>query len=188
MEPENQKVQSVFNNRQQTTRSISQICLDSSQQDGADGNVSHLLCANSTFGHSTMDGKLQVLKIKDNEISEHHFVETTAGVSCAKIFQFKNEPTGNPQDFIVLGYEDGQLHVYDYQRWQSKNYKKLVFNISSQSETCCEERFCESKFAHSDTVTAIEILKFGDLAQPSQFLTASQDGSIKIWKFVQNGD
>lgn len=55
------------------------------------------------------------------EMTEAHFIETSWGVSCSKFFSFSGvDPVTNEsmlQDFIVLGYEDGSIHVYDYTRY-----------------------------------------------------------------------
>jgi WD40 repeat protein len=133
-----------------------------------------------------MDGKLQILEFDPNtmSISEKHFVETTNGVSCAKFFKFKNESIGVAQEFIVLGYEDGQVHAYDLTKFGNSNYQKLVFSVQNHAEPTGEERFCDSRTPHSETVSAIEILNFGNLTVPRIFLTASHDGTLIIWKFV----
>lgn len=82
---ESQSRQVVFSNRLKVTRSITPfdpVCYQSES-----GSI-YLLCANSTYGHNIMDGKLQILKFDSQtmNISEKHFIETTAGVSCAKFF------------------------------------------------------------------------------------------------------
>jgi WD40 repeat protein len=86
---------------------------------------------------------------------------------------------------MVLGYEDGQVHVYDYSRFRTENYKKLVFNVkgrAAQDENGgAEERFCDSKIIHGDSVVAIE-MKPGNGSR--QLFTASRDGSLVIWEFA----
>lgn len=181
MEPQNQMV--TFSNRLKVARSISAI--ESASYQSEQGS-NYLLCAASTFGHSVMDGKLQILEFDPNamSISEKHFVETTTGVSCAKFFKFKNEAVGVAQEFIVLGYEDGQIHVYDLTKFGNTNYQKLVFSVSNHADQCGEERFCDSRTPHSEPVSAIEILNFGNVTDPRNFLTASHDGTLIIWKFL----
>lgn len=79
-------------------------------------------------------------------IDEKHFVETTWGSTAAELFTFQDE-----QEFIVLGQEDGSIHVYDYTRFKTSNYKKLIFNVKNSSELDQSiERFCESNYEHSD--------------------------------------
>ncbi len=57
---------------------------------------------------------------------EAHFVETPAGVSDAKHF------VSEGRDFIILGLEDGSLHVYDLTKGFGKSYK-LPQNLSTKS-------------------------------------------------------
>ena len=54
-------------------------------------------------------------------------METSAGVSCVEFFSFQSQE--QRQEFIVIGYEDGQMHVYDLTKNHNQSHKKLVFNI-----------------------------------------------------------
>lgn len=90
------------------------------------------------------------------------------------------------QEFIVLGYEDGSLHVYDYTRYNTQCFKKLIFTLSNHGNhgeeplDTVEERFCDTKYKHSGPIVDIQI----NPVDPCTFLTASQDGSVVIWRFV----
>lgn len=57
---------------------------------------------------------------------EAHFVETLAGVNDAKHY------TSEGRDYIVLGLEDGSLHVYDLTKGFGKSYK-IPINVTSKS-------------------------------------------------------
>ena len=80
-----------------------------------------------------MDGKLKVLNLSpsDNKITfdESHFIETSWGVTSNAFFQFPDAEGNLSQEYVVLGYEDGSIHAYDYSRYCKDNYKKLVFNV-----------------------------------------------------------
>lgn len=138
------------------------------------------------YGASLMDGKFKVLRLKESVFEEVHFMETTHGVSAIEFFQFNNG--GTAQEFVVLGMENGSVHVYDYTKNKSSNYSKLIFNVkqnanSATSPQCLDasyERFCESKFTQQGSITAIE----RNPGNPAQFLCTSKDGSFTVWKFA----
>jgi len=46
----------------------------------------------------------------------------------------------------VLGYEDGSVHVYDYSKYKTQNYKKLVFSVTKDDMGSAEERFCDTAY------------------------------------------
>ena len=120
----------------------------------ADPQDTYLLCADAMYGASLMDGKLKVLRINESVFEEVHFMETTHGVSAVEFFQFQND--GATQEFIVLGMENGSLHVYDYTKNKSNNYSKVLFNVKQNANSATRpsvldasyERFSESKFTH----------------------------------------
>ena len=131
------------------------------------------------FSPSQVVGPVQEPKSQDHLlIDEKHFVETTWGSTSSEFFTFQ----GN-QEFIVVGQEDGSLHVYDYTRFKTTNYKKLIFNVKNSSELDQSiERFCESNYSHCDTIVSIQ----KNPANERIFLTASKDGWLKIWTFIAN--
>ena len=81
------------------------------------------MCCDSMYVSSNFDGRLKILEVESGsqKVEMTHFVETNWGVTAAEFFSF------DQQEFIVLGFENGSLHVYDYSKWKNSNYTKLVF-------------------------------------------------------------
>ena len=93
-----------------------------------------------------MDGKLRVLNVEKDglRMTEEHFVETSWGVTAHLYISFSQ----TQQEFIILGYQDGSVHVYDYTRYKAQNFKKLLFSVQGMGNDANEERFCDSKYQH----------------------------------------
>ena len=184
-----------FDNGRRVTKQMSLVHPEHSQ-------TPLLMCCDSLYAAGTMDGKLKFLTLSSRgegtmqmqrpgiETRESHYIETTWGVCAAQFFKFEN--SGGCQEFVVLGYEDGSIHVYDYTRFNTQSFKKLVFSTSSQSPnsdeplSTVEERFCDTKYKHSGAIVDIEV----NPIDPATFLTSSQDGSVIVWRFateMQNG-
>ena len=74
-----------------------------------------------------MDGKIRVVSLEKEglKMMEEHFVETSWGVTCHHYLRFSL----TSQEFILLGYQDGSLHIYDYTRYKAQNFKKLLFSV-----------------------------------------------------------
>ena len=173
----------VFSNNRRVTKCAKVITpVDENPQ------YSYILCADAMFGASLMDGKFKVIRVKESVFEEVHYMETTHGVSAIEFFQFETE--GQPQEFVVLGMENGSVHVYDYTKNKASNYSKLIFNVKSHANSANNnpqvvdasyERFSESQFNQQGSITAIEQCP----SDPRQFLCSSKDGSLTIWKFVE---
>ena len=71
----------VFSNNRRVTRNAKVIV-------PADEDPQHtyLLCADSMYGASLMDGKFKVLRVKESVFEEVHFMETTHGVTAVEFF------------------------------------------------------------------------------------------------------
>jgi hypothetical protein len=67
------------------------------------------------YGASVMDGRFKVFSLQSlveadpKHLKETHYVETVYGVNDAEYFSF-----GLDSEFIVAGFDDGTLGVYDY--------------------------------------------------------------------------
>ena len=85
-------------------------------------------------------------------------METPWGISAAEFFQFENGDEPN-QEFIVVGFENGSIHVYDYTKHKKESYKKLIFNVKqfgSEADDSAFDRFCDSHFTQTGPITSIK--------------------------------
>ncbi len=81
---------------------------------------------------------------------EAHFVETPSGVNDAKHFVWDGI------DYVVLGLEDGSLHVYNLTKGFGKSYS-LPPNPPSRSlkDESPYDQFTESIYEHHDCIVSI---------------------------------
>lgn len=144
-----------------------------------------------------MDGKFRLISVpsllaqsnsaKDNSqivsaptatVATEHFVETQAACCDAKHFQV------NKTDYIVIGLEDGSLHIYNLTKNKEQSYTipKSFGSTPARSQTSSPyDLFIESNYEHHDAIVSIEI-------QGSNLLTASKDGNILLWTIEARDD
>ena len=87
-------------------------------------------------------------------MASEHFVETQAGCCDAKHLRV------NETDYIILGLEDGSLHIYNLTKNQGKSYSipKAQGSTPLRSQTTSPyDIFVESNYEHHDAIVSIEI-------------------------------
>jgi WD40 repeat protein len=179
-----EKMELVISNQRRITNKLKLInCSQNSMQ---------ILCADSLYGGSLMDGKLKVITLTSSNntysYSLNHFIETSSGISAFEEFKFVDED-GKDVSFVVLGCEDGSIHVYDLSKYiVMGNYTNTIFKVKKTSTDQSssihvidrpDERFSESLKVHSGSVKSI-IANPGD---PTKFASVGVDGVIFIWYF-----
>ena len=106
-------------------------------------------------------------------INEEHFVEAECGVGDSAHFRV------GVNDYIVAGFEDGSLHLYNATKGFGNSYTR-VRNTKNLSKSTASpyDQFLESNYEHADAVMSVEM-------QPTKetpmILTASKDGVIFLW-------
>ena len=149
---------------------------------------SFLLLSDMMFASSDMDGKLklvsplallnqtqqpanQIVNTPTTPLAEEHFVETECGIADSCAFRV------GQNDYILLGFEDGSLHVYNMSAGFGKPYKRVAKKPSVQRDDY--DQFLESNYEHQAPIISVD-------TQPSQkespmIVSASQDGSVFLW-------
>lgn len=119
------------------------------------------------------------------EVALEHFVETPAGVTEAKHFKV------GMVDYIIVGLEDGSLHLYNLMKNFGNSYrlpqteKGSARSLQSPSPF---DQFAESNYEHHDAIVSIETSPEFNSAQKDAclfVLTASRDGILMLWSIEQ---
>jgi hypothetical protein len=110
-----------------------------------DGKSQFLLASDIMFGSTEMDGKFKLIStevirdLKNSEanytfekspgtnIVEDHYFEVDCGVTDANSFSL------NKTDYIIIGLEDGSLHIYNMTKNLGKSFSRPVSKKAASS-------------------------------------------------------
>lgn len=112
------------------------------------------------------------------EVDATHFVETEFGVADIEHFRV------GAIDYLLIGLEDGSLHLYNYTKNLGNSYS--LKQNQGKSLHSPYDQFLESNYEHGDSIVSIELQPVVQKAldphsaQP-MILTASKDGILMIW-------
>ena len=89
-------------------------------------------------------------------------------------------------DYILIGLEDGSLHLYDLTKNFGKSY--IITQTNGKQLSSPYDQYLESNYEHHDAIVSIETnpalhLNKDASKNPEQnfILTASKDGIIMLW-------
>jgi len=99
--------------------------------------------------------------------------------------------TASSQEFIVVGMEDGSVHVYDYTRNHNKSHSGMLFNVKRTEHENSKpydmrepglEPFCQSLKMHSASINVLVKNPWDG----TQFITGCKDGDVFVYHFLPN--
>eukprot|EP00349_Pseudokeronopsis_sp_Brazil_P002055 CAMPEP_0202960028 /NCGR_PEP_ID=MMETSP1396-20130829/4209_1 /ASSEMBLY_ACC=CAM_ASM_000872 /TAXON_ID= /ORGANISM="Pseudokeronopsis sp., Strain Brazil" /LENGTH=300 /DNA_ID=CAMNT_0049678989 /DNA_START=220 /DNA_END=1122 /DNA_ORIENTATION=- len=106
----------------------------------------------------------------------------------AEYFSFKQSPELPPDEYLVVGADDGALHVYNYGKNKGQSPQKKIFRVEKQGEEAVpysdpESIFQDTMYEHFASLTQIE----KHPSESSLFLTAGKDKYVTVWGFNPSG-